>query len=475
MLVAFNPMVNTGASASAAYVNFLRCVRAIATAPAGTSSLTVNPFTNNTGTIDNTRNCIVSILSNTEAGGWTESSVSNVPQSGAFTAYTALTGYSILFDAWAPSGKGTAPFLKFTLSTMGGATTDPLYAQLGNSTISTGYSFVPIMCTFGYSSSNDWTDTKYPPGGGVWATAPNNGIGTGPSAKTSISHNINGWYGNTQGSGSYNPAAPSAFIANDPNRIFYLSITANYIIMWEQHINNSYLNGYGNTLTSYVGTGGLNLAPYGTLWACGFREAQAWENSYANNPPIYSMWITHQRSYAGAASNSGPHIWNGIWAPLLTIDNSGVIGTTLGTGLLYNNGNSGSELFGNPVVWNTTNNNVTALNSTQSSLDQPVLLREIGATAATRSNMIYKPGVDNTTGIAVPAAYPVMIRRSASGSWTNGGAARGIYKSLTMPIATMRNYFANGQTFTIFNSVTNTNDVYLPIVFNEDMWLVRYA
>jgi hypothetical protein len=88
---------------------------------------------------------------------------------------------------------------------------------------------------------------------------------------------------------------------------------------------------------------------------------------------------------------------------------------------------------------------------------------------------MYLPTVDTTTGTAVPGAYPIMIRRHVAGSWNPGGAIRGLYKSMNAPIATLRNYFANGQTFNIYNTVTQATDTYMPIVFNETMYLVRYA
>ena len=48
MIVSFDPAITGGAYAAANteayYVNFLRCVTAIATANAGTTSLTVNPY-----------------------------------------------------------------------------------------------------------------------------------------------------------------------------------------------------------------------------------------------------------------------------------------------------------------------------------------------------------------------------------------------------------------------------------------------
>jgi hypothetical protein len=91
------------------------------------------------------------------------------------------------------------------------------------------------------------------------------------------------------------------------------------------------------------------------------------------------------------------------------------------------------------------------------------------------TNQFYMPTVDPVTGTAVPSAYPIVTRRLTTGSWTPGGAIRGLYRSLAMPVATMKNYFAPGQTFNIYNSVTATTDTYYPIVFNEDMFLVRYA
>ena len=185
------------------------------------------------------------------------------------------------------------------------------------------------------------------------------------------------------------------------------------------------------------------------------------------------MHLQPQRN--GTNGTTSPVGLNGIWAPMLTINNAGVVNTTLGIGVLMSYWNQ-VDLIGNPYNWNLAQNLTTALN-TQSSLDQPLVLREISNSygVAAKTNIIYKPGVDNTTGLAVPPAFPIMIRRSTSDAWNPGGALRGIYKSLSGPIAYLRNYFANGQTFTIYNSVTGVNDTYLPIVFNEDMYLIRFA
>jgi len=95
MIVTFDPYINNTASGDAIYVNFLRCVTAIATAAANTTTLTVNPYVNNTGTVDNTKNCIVSIDANTEAGGWTTSASHNVPSSATFTSMNSQTTFDL--------------------------------------------------------------------------------------------------------------------------------------------------------------------------------------------------------------------------------------------------------------------------------------------------------------------------------------------------------------------------------------------
>jgi len=490
MLVQFNPMVNSGASADASYMNFLRCVRAIATAAAGTSSITVNPFTNNTGTIDGTRNCITTILANTEAGGWTESASSNVVQSGAFTSMQSVSAYTYKFDAYVASGKGQNPYVKFSCTGMPGGYSTTYYgssnpyspgsAQYGpmNNQYQTPGAW---MFTFGYSTTNDWTDTKYPPGGGNFSIGdPTSGTGS-PTTKSSVT-----FMAPFEQSGSYySPNAwvyygglNSSFCTFDANKNFWMACTANYVIIWESHTSNNYLNGYATTIANttlcYSQSNYVGAYNFGSIIACGFREAQAWENSYSNNPPIYAMFVQHNRA------SYRPN--NFLWAPMLTQSDAGIVNTTLGIGMLRPTSpgftsssmciNNTTDYFGYLGSWNISVNPTGGIGGYQS-LDQPILMRE--NYQDTHSNQMYKPGVDNTTGLAVPTAFPIIIRKSTSGAWNPGGAARGIYKSLSMPIATMRNYFANGQTFNIYNSTTGVTDVYYPIVFNEDMWLVRYA
>ena len=90
----------------------------------------------------------------------------------------------------------------------------------------------------------------------------------------------------------------------------------------------------------------------------------------------------------------------------------------------------------------------------------------MGSTTAT----INPPQADPVTGLQVPGAYPIIIRRNVNDSYNPGGACCGIYKSLSMPYSNMKNYWtAANQTFNI------NGEVYIPFILNEDMWLVRAA
>jgi hypothetical protein len=90
----------------------------------------------------------------------------------------------------------------------------------------------------------------------------------------------------------------------------------------------------------------------------------------------------------------------------------------------------------------------------------------MGVTTAT----LNPPQADPVTGLQVPGAYPIIIRSTVNDAYNPGGACRGIYKSLSMTFANMKNYWtAANQTFII------NGETYIPLVIREDMWLIRAA
>ena len=511
MLVSFNPMINTATTIDAAYMNFLRCVKAICTAAAGTSSLTVNPTLAINGTSDNTRNCILQIYANTEAGGWTESTSSNVIQPG--TAFTAIVSASTMlykFDAYNGSGKGSLPYNKLCFHTGTDGAGDTFFngSYRGTPTRSNFSTYPTVMMTFGSSTTTDWTDTRFVPGGVATGTqTPNTGFATAGAIGSSNQNQSATCSGFMSSNASYyglNTMNPFAL-----NRTFFLSVTANYCILWEQPSTNSYTvspfyaNDLNNNSSSGATTGqsptysnsSYTTPYYGSIFYGGLRETQAWENAISTNPPWVVMQYSFHRNNASPNWTSSVMNYsnNFMAAYLCTINDSGVINTTPTTYVVSNYGGGGTNgpCFDIPAGGNTSYSNFSptqggALNNVGTNpyggLISPFITKDFGGGSITSylasaclSNQYYMPTVDPVTGTAVPSAYPIVARRITSGSWTPGGAIRGLYRSLAMPIATMKNYFAPGQTFNIYNSVTATTDTYLPIIFNEDMFLVRYA
>lgn len=83
-------------------------LHSVATCAAGGTPTAVNP-TNTSGVKNTSYNCIT-VLSNTEAGGWTAGTSNNVT---AATAYSASAA-SLVVDLYAASGKSTYPYLRQT-------------------------------------------------------------------------------------------------------------------------------------------------------------------------------------------------------------------------------------------------------------------------------------------------------------------------------------------------------------------------
>jgi hypothetical protein len=472
MIVTFDPMINTGASVDAAYMNFLRCVTAAATAAAGTTTLTVNPFTNNTGTIDSTTNCIVSIDSNTEAGGWSTSASHNVPNTGSFTAIGSAAAFTYKADFYNASGKTAQPYNKFTVHTVGRNTVlSSLICYTAASTVASPLTsqwsgFVEF--TVGSSTSSDWTDTNYAvPSTGYYNQSPQN---------TSFTMNCTWIYYTTLVAtrNSY-----PAFIANNTNVVYKIAVTANYCIVWEVPKSNSYLNGYSNTIYPSANLPFTNLQgqwSYGSLVYMGLREAQPWEGALNNNPPWCAFQAYHTVSNIGALTNNFPMTPNSAAAYLATKSNTGLTSSSATRYMLSDNYNNTSIVYGYDGSFSSgTNGTFFTLSSSSvlptrsDALDSPLYMMRDVRNGSAFTNMFHTPSYDPDTGALVPPAHPIVFRRNTSDSWSPGGAARGIYKSLDMPWATMKNYVSDGQTFTI------GSDTYMPVIFNETMYLIRKA
>lgn len=340
-----------------------------------------------------------------------------------------------------------------------------------------------MLITFGASTSTDWSCITYPPGGGSSGGSGN--INDGINQSTSWT--LNG-YASSYAGASNRPG----LVYNDPGIQYHMAITADYCVIWESKAGDSYANGYFTSTTTGNGTSYWNYARYGSVYYVGLRENQPWETPLANNPP----WVCWQHTQNNQGTGNGNGNWypmNQVAAYMVTNNNSGVASSTATTYATVNH--YSIDYFHQGRTSAVTAPNVNGIGYYAQygvhTLDGPLfqtramfptspywyttaipndsnysLPSEVGVS----NNMLYMPQYDTVTGLFVPGAWPIRISRSYTGSWNPGGACRGIYKSLSMPYATMQKYWQGAtQTFTI------NGDQYIPFVLNEDMWLVRFA
>jgi len=474
MIVTFNPYAGSAADVNGAYMNFLRCITAAATAAAGTTSLTVNPITGITGASDNTKNCIISIDANTDAGGWQTSASHNVTAPG--TAFTAIATNSLYrADFYVDSGKSTYPYNKVTFhitanTVRGPHTTAPALGFNGATN-----PFISI--TTGCSSTSDYTSTSYK------QIATSGALPTGGTQTTSYTFNTTAY------NSSYY-AIPSFMLVFNPAVNYKIAVTQNYMMVWEVAASNSYANGYSNTLgstsfQSYV----LPQYSYGTLFYTGLRETQAWENSlnYNNNWAAFMVQhVTRRDNSTASVTSSDIGQRNEAAAFMATMSNTGVPTSTATVQASASSSNLNSDAVTAQYGWNT-NVGATQIGADDIVGQYPTIgvgtpLNNLCMLFQTRSkgtyatnwgswlSLQYMPTVDPNTGSLVPPAVPIVFKRTRSDSWNPGGAITGIYKSLNAPLSTMKLYWtAENQTFTV------NGESYIPLVFNEDMYLIRNA
>lgn len=494
MIVTFDPYANTSADAHASYINFLRCFTAIATANAGTTSITINPCVSN-GVVDSTRNCIVSIDANTAAGGWQTSSSHNVPTTSwdATLLQFANTGnpFTYKVDLYNYKGKGTFPYMKMcvhspTANTSGTTKLNPFTlprarnTHLGSTITSsavaaTNCSLLIPQFTYGCSATSDFaSSTTFPPGS--MATLPND---------FTVSTQTTSFTLNESHVASTTVAGWNAFIPYNPLVYIKMAVTEDYCIVWEHPKTNSYANNYtglagSNTLIANTTSTLTRLdLSHGRLIYMGLRETQPWEDEMNNNPPWVAMQLTHPAGNARAGTTVLPFSDDFYAAYMATKNDAGVTSANASiyvtsdtyryVGVTWNNATtmySTAAPYRGHQPYQVYSDYIGAHNSM---LDMPVFTRRQTVSTWTANTIPYLPSTDPTTGSLVPPAVPITIKRSALGTWNPGGQIRGMYKSLDAPIATMKYYFSEGQIFTV------GGEPYAPVVFNDSMYLIKWV
>ena len=400
-------------------VNMMRCIAAIATAPAGSTPVV---YALTAPSTTSTVNLITSVIANTEAGGWTESASSN----GNILAYSATSATSYILDFYNQNtGKSQYPYTKMTFRTRY-PLNNASYLTYPNLVMTAGVS--PVATYTGIYSTGQTNAAQV----SNLLTVNTSGILNGPTISNTTVNN---------GEVVFKPASGEILIGS----------TANYFFA---------------------------LSKYGILW-WGVRSTQQWETAYSDNPSWCGWWMdANNTNFA-----TGMAIWytannSGVYtsAPQFYYQTNftGTANATTWNPMTGNSFYAPSTTVGNSDAWYAyymvSRNGASWSNGIWS---MPVVLpcSNDGNTPTTEYN---PPVTDSATGLLVPPAYPLNLVRNQTGSLNGGGSCYGLYKSMSGADTYINQYYTAGQTFTV------ASDTYYAYAIGSntlarDLWLVRKA
>jgi hypothetical protein len=329
------------------FFNFMSALYSVATCAAGGTPTAVNPVKTSTGTKNASYNCIT-VISNTEAGGWSVGTSNNITPS---TAYNASSSSAWLVDLYNSSGKSTYPYYRQTFGNIS-------YA------FNSSYESYPQLeyyqgCTSVNPASNAY-DTSDPY----------------INETTAFRRGTSQWT-------SYSDSFPLD-VARSTNTTVYVAVTANYLI-----ITTDYCMAYFGVRDQ----AGWELTrsdnpSWVTFGFCGSAQNSNWIPNYQTHYDYYQAWaarITATGTQSSPAklgnhnqmsSYSQPHAITGTYQ-----------GTDIGSYWGYSGRTGGMRpLFS---LAYPTNSSTSLYNWT---LDPPT--------------------TDSITGLSVPPAYPLVFQYS---------------------------------------------------------------
>jgi hypothetical protein len=218
----------------------------------------------------------------------------------------------------------------------------------------------------------------------------------------------------------------------------------------------------------------MHLISNNFLISMGLRVTQAWEDNYSDNPAVFNYSIDTR------AQGTSVYYPSGIFAYMRYLSNTGTFGAATRYNTFY--GGIVAAANTNPV----TGQAMTTVANTPSTLDIGFLRNQapMGGIFQVDTHYLtttypigYGPVYDSTTGTLVPPAYPIVIQIARTGQYNSGGNARGIYKSLSnannsTTAMTLGSYYVSNATYTV------DGDPYFPVLngqYQSDMFLLRRA
>jgi len=385
------------------FFNFMAALHSVATCAAGGTPTAVNPVKTSDGTKNTNFNCIT-VISNTEAGGWTAGVSNNIT---AATAYNASAG-SLIVDLYNASGKSTYPYYRQT------------FGNFDYSFASGAYDPYPQLQYWQGCTSSNPASVAY-------------------SSSSSFSNGAASFQRSTSSWTSY-PDAFTLDVHRSTNTTMYVAVTATYLI-----ITTDYCMAY-----------------------FGIREQAGWELTRTDNPPWVAFGfcgVGGSYTNTNFVNTNGQHFdyyhaWSATISPTGTQTapqkwgNQNAYGSDAHTitGQIY--GVNARGLWYNP---NTYLRSLFALSYSVN-----------GAADSFGNWSVESPVTDTVTGLSVPSAYPLIFNVNFGSTRSATGLMPGCLKGMSSTKAgldytvTASEYTINGQSYT---PIRTGNPIYPDLFF----------
>lgn len=413
MLVTIN--ANPGSTADSyktMWINLMQAIKTVATASAGTTpSLNALTSTTNRGSTN-----MITVIDNTEAGGWSVAADDNIPSTGASSPYynSSLTSNYILNLYNTNTGSTTYPYQQIVMSSgqLGGS-----YANFSSyfNSYYWGYLY------YGATTTNKYSTSSF---GGTSVPA----VNLSPRVYE---------YNNYQG---------PLYMPFFTDTTFMVAVTQDY----------------------------MHIVGPKFLMCMGLRETQAWEANYTDNPAVCGFTVECSVYASSAGYMASSFAW------MRSLNNTGSFNAPYAYGQYqYNTSGSVNPVTGQTGTYSIAYGTIDAIRSyspTPGSYGRILALPLFMMSChqwSTSYPVLYPPVTDSTTGALVPPAIPIVFSSSVSGAYNPGGRMKGIYKSLSNgAVYTIGNYYTSNQTYVV------NGDNYYPFLSGNglyDLFLLRRA
>jgi hypothetical protein len=392
MLVTVNPEVGgVSTDQKSRFFNVLRCIHAVATAAAGSSPV-VNPVNTSGGTLNGSYNCIT-VISNSEAGGWSNGTSTTTF---ANTAYNASAGAQYVDLYQTGTGKSTYPYLRAT------------FYKSDHTFASTFTSYPRLQWSVGCSASNP----------------------------TSVAATSASDYWNNGASGARNPQQMTtynwgAIQLDEAGETYYIAATANYIII----TSTKALVHFGLRTV-----GGWELGRTDNVPWCSFAYGRGDNRNWVPNQSVhqdYAITFGTGIKYDGTFPTATASKWGG-YCDYSVYTTPCFLTHSIGGSPHYGGKSESYNIYNQQTSYQYLNaiipNYLLSNNNTQN---------------GQYWTMYEPPMTDPITGLSVPAAYPIVFSGFNMNEYTGIlGQAYGILRGPNMVKAGL-DYFITASEYTI--------------------------